>query len=135
MKKVLNENQIVESMPIMGIYNKVINSGLEIVPQVEFYAFDPNELDKFLQLCTTSGTKFLYDFIITRAKRLKSLEYIPEAEDYRIGMKSQLKKQENSGALFFEGLLGLGIMKEFVTVDLQTCTFRREDFTGCKLPL
>lgn len=81
MNKILVNETIVESAPIIGICNKVIKPDLDIVTQIQYFAFCPKKL-----LDAAEGSRIFTDFFFwlanVRAGRLRSLAEQVDYEDF-----------------------------------------------------
>ncbi len=130
MDKVLSNDTIVESFPIIGICNKVMKSNLEIVTQVEYFTFSGEKL----LLDDESGSGELFsDFIFWLAKvrscRSKSLTEKIDFEDFnpKYDLKSAYWLPDYSW--IFEDAFKEGFVKELVAARTVTEICRPDEST------
>jgi hypothetical protein len=84
MKKFINGDLIVESTPIFGIYNKVIDSNLEVITKAEFYCVN---LEAFQSFNLKDGLTFMQIFFSTisaNARRMSNLTASSEGGDQEV---------------------------------------------------
>lgn len=117
MNKILVNETIVESAPIIGICNKVINPELDIVTQIQYFTFCPEKL-----LDAAEGSRLFTDFFFwlanVRAVRLRSLDEKVDYEDFnpQYGFNSAYWLR------FYNGILEDATEEGFLEQNLTTGT-------------
>lgn len=127
----LSQDIIVESVPIIGIFNKVINSNLEVVPQIQFYTlyeFDEEliaGIEEFDDPGETNGNadmNLLYELVAVRAERLCSLSGTIDEEDFYTGMAIQNHLTKEGCRKKLEANIRWGSLKRIVVAGLDQNT-------------
>jgi hypothetical protein len=122
MKNTIVKNLIVESVPVIGVFNKVIDADLDIVPQAELFAFTPG---KFLSDKSRAGLdafEFLFYLANVRADRSASLLKRVDYRDFdpKNGHDSLLWQDDYEKVL--ENAFRNGIVKDLVVMDKKKVT-------------
>jgi hypothetical protein len=114
MEKIFVEGTIVESTPIFGIYNKVVNSNMEVVPQVEFYCIN---LEEFQSLGTKEELIIMKSSFLMIFKKALSMSHLKNSfqEEGRAGENKDNSNNELYNK-FAESIVKSRLVREVIVL-------------------